>query len=807
MREEATSSFLHLLSVTDVAGWQIPSLLQKSKGVTAKLPALQRSAVWKPRQVEMLWDSLLNGFPVGSFLLTPFRKDLKTQNFLYEIAGLEAGNEAEYHLLDGQQRCNAISLAFINSWDTKITCSAALWIDLDTDDIADERRFVFRVVTRSHPWGYQRSDPSKTLEYQKRRKALSSYYQAYKWSHDDQEVVDGLFGTSTLIRHAWPWDARCPVPVPFLIDAVTQSPHSVWGILDKLMEERLPYWRALDSGDFQDICWKRRWSTLRDNPTAMMDGLCEGLHRLVRTDRSPSLLIPALILPRLITGAPSQEEDLAQSAGPTLDSIRQDPVETLFIRVNSAGTPLQGEELNYSILKSIWPGAQDVVETLSTGIMAPSRLVALISRLVVAKSSSDDKRPPAALDVTRFRRLVHGRDPQCRSFLASIQDYLSHGKGLFDLARKLLNLQCGDAHTYRLPPVVAADIARKSPEIFFIFLFWLDRLKDAGIDPTTFDQRVHRRLVGALTALSWFKEDEVLCGVLLWTRLQGLSGDNLQEMFSVGGLKSCISVGESGKLPLIPLLPPDLLKEAVELSLRGLRNGTNQRWQTWRWWDNFTESLPKSERVRSWYTRKVKEHDDEVDYRREAWPKFADRLWGMKEMVLYAQREWLVRWFSDFDPASPDQLEDTDRPWDFDHIHPQKYIYGKWNMPQILKDWHGSIGNLRAWPFELNRSDGETTPCSKLKDAGEESSRFFPTTTSCKKGPYKEVILASSIPLRDWSHWEASTPLTDPFPANYLAKPEDFGQCRVSLLNAITRRWIYLYKQWYDNLLIKDLFV
>lgn len=57
------------------------------------LPTVQRGFVWSPKQIEDLWDSLLRGYPVGAFVLSP----------------AEDGN---YHILDGQQRATAISLGF-----------------------------------------------------------------------------------------------------------------------------------------------------------------------------------------------------------------------------------------------------------------------------------------------------------------------------------------------------------------------------------------------------------------------------------------------------------------------------------------------------------------------------------------------------------------------------------------------------------------------------------------------------------------------------------------------------------------------
>ena len=61
------------------------------------IPALQRGLVWKPRQVELLWDSILRGFPIGSFLLSDI---------------VNNDGSGKYYLMDGQQRYNAISIGF-----------------------------------------------------------------------------------------------------------------------------------------------------------------------------------------------------------------------------------------------------------------------------------------------------------------------------------------------------------------------------------------------------------------------------------------------------------------------------------------------------------------------------------------------------------------------------------------------------------------------------------------------------------------------------------------------------------------------
>jgi hypothetical protein len=54
------------LSIIDIGAWQLKKLPTR-----ADRPALQRGAVWEHSQVEALWDSLVRGLPIGSFLLVP----------------------------------------------------------------------------------------------------------------------------------------------------------------------------------------------------------------------------------------------------------------------------------------------------------------------------------------------------------------------------------------------------------------------------------------------------------------------------------------------------------------------------------------------------------------------------------------------------------------------------------------------------------------------------------------------------------------------------------------------------------------
>jgi len=57
-----------------------------------EIPTIQRGFVWKPEQIAGLWDSLLRGFPIGSFMVRSKKSNC---------------NDVE--LIDGQQRGRSIA--------------------------------------------------------------------------------------------------------------------------------------------------------------------------------------------------------------------------------------------------------------------------------------------------------------------------------------------------------------------------------------------------------------------------------------------------------------------------------------------------------------------------------------------------------------------------------------------------------------------------------------------------------------------------------------------------------------------------
>lgn len=96
---------------------KIDKLLNRINSGDIKIPAFQRSYVWKQNQIIELLDSVLNNYPIGSVLLWNSSEKLRhTRN----IAGFKIpDNTEEYpvnYILDGQQRISSIYAVFANNY-------------------------------------------------------------------------------------------------------------------------------------------------------------------------------------------------------------------------------------------------------------------------------------------------------------------------------------------------------------------------------------------------------------------------------------------------------------------------------------------------------------------------------------------------------------------------------------------------------------------------------------------------------------------------------------------------------------------
>ena len=107
----------------------VRQLIMDRVGRDTFLPAIQREYVWSPYQVEMLFDSLLNGYPINSFLFWKIREEHKNDWASYDFirdydaekphnteTNLNGVNKDIYLVLDGQQRITSLYIGLRGSY-------------------------------------------------------------------------------------------------------------------------------------------------------------------------------------------------------------------------------------------------------------------------------------------------------------------------------------------------------------------------------------------------------------------------------------------------------------------------------------------------------------------------------------------------------------------------------------------------------------------------------------------------------------------------------------------------------------------
>lgn len=808
-----TNENVALLTLPMIASWQIDLIpANQTPQWVAELPALQRGTVWKPEQIENLWDSIIQGFPVGSFLLSPYDTDLGNQRFRHAT---KDALHPTHMLLDGQQRATGIALGFLNPWHNtppNEDVKSVLWVDLGSPPENRDVDFVFRVTTRSHPWGYSRSNPSERISQQQIRDSISAFKKA------SESSFNALKPHEIPLHAVWPWDADAPIPVSILIESLTlnngdieTSMKQVRSAINNLVFMNLP---KTDDGSLDR--YRNHWKSQHDCVCAAFDQDSD-LHKRLKNllsalnDRiGKKYVIPANIIPTHAlnkTGNNNQES--------------RSPVESLFIRINSAGTPLAGEELMYSLIKSAWIDAPTAIAKLTHRLATPARTALLASRLVRARhqrKSWDPKkgvdgeklRHPSTPSVDEFRRWMHGMNKDQPRFSEELKNYIQQeGLQVFEMAYKFLT-----EGPYGLPVVLANELAQKSQDVFFLLLCWLDRLNENGLNPlleSTVSKNNRRRVIGFLTALSWFSRSDSKPRAVdsIWHDLQTIDSKKLPKFFNRSHFLKTMAIDDRGRQHMIPLVSPDTLETALRKKILGYRGCKNtisgdesKIWKDWNWWSSLIDDGRPREidkELSPYFSKRESGGDESVSDRvRDSWGQFMDILYGNKSMLIYVQRDWINKWFPDFDPSLPEFIEDKNRPWDYDHIHPQNLLQGPnggtlRGLPRIMTDWHGSIGNLRAWPLEANRSDGDDSPSIKLKKATDEEKRYDINDDN--------KLDASFIDKRYFSrYWYNCTPQDGRGLNNDGAR-----KAQRALINAIIRRFLDIYRKWYEDLEVSTL--
>lgn len=687
----------HVLSLRQIAGWRVLGIQDSDSNIRASIPSLQRGLVWEAQQIEMLWDSLMRGFPIGSIVLS--EKGEIQKDKVNEISGKAIAGT--HHILDGQQRCYAIALGFNDPWGNSVEDQAVLWIDLKPEGQLPKnsvRKYLFRVTTKAHPWGFDHGDQSGTLSVEKIRKFFEK--------HESDEKPKNR----PLPEQSVPYDAGLPVPAFLLFK------HFKGGKLD---------WDAI-SGNTKLAelidCFSNKIEEISKNPEYIESGL-----RLVEQSRIVALQVPAGI-----------------------EGIEN--IEQIFQRLNGQGTPIDDEELTYSMIKAYWPDVESYLRDLPHHTTEP-RLIGMAVRVAL---TDEEGKMPAELGVNRIRNIFRPGQQENAKERDEYEAITGYFQNELKESLKWIDanlLYSSDTRAYGLPVYLRSSLAWSSRDVF-AWLMWL--AKQFDYKPIT-DDSINKKIIGLALSIHWFGVDKRAAVEYLLIK----KTDLLQADVSCANMKD-----DKDNLVIYRPVGVDVLrKDALPLDAQSSE-------ELLCGWKSFWEGVVNLDKDGK------KRLEDDAEARKKNYGYFMERLKANRELLIYVQRAYFDSKFGDFDPSNKLMWKGHNRPWDYDHILPSNklnatgYKDTAGDFHGVCKVWQQSIANLVAVDFAFNRSAQDVVNASDKYDSNKNA------LAKQLDGMFGNDIGAYVLELRDTKDFEKSK--------KFVVAARD--------------RLVRLYEEWYEKL-------
>lgn len=672
-------------TLKEISQWQKEVSREETK---ISLPSLQRGFVWKTNQIEALWDSIFRGYPIGAIMMS-------------------VDKENNRFLLDGQQRSTSIALGHFNPFDNNSrnyfslkTYKPSVWIDLNTKNVTDTQKFTFRCLTQSHPWGYQLKVNSSPLSMQDRRNANAFF-------NRDEKVERYTDLKSNQIN---PWDSKFPIPLAFVLEETTEN----------FIEFKL------------SIVNKAKALNIK---TKHSGNECVNFDEVTDEDLNKIYLgflnYKKLQIPEIAVCA-----EVLNESEENVENESQDP--TLFVRLNSAGTRISGEELIYSIYKASFPKIKDLIENIGASYIPPSKVIGIFSRLVACEQinyTSFQKE----FTVVNFRKKV-----QEEEFKKLLNKYIgteteSKANQLIENAIEILKKGMTN-----IPNVLIKQWVLTNIEMFYVLILYLNKY-----DFETLSNEEKNDIASTYIYTLWFNRDGKKIASSLFNSL--FKSESNSWKIALFNLNS--------ENLIIPVVTPKLLKENLERIV--IKRGVNF---------NHFEVIRTEELLDSEILKILQNDSEDTNMSNTNWDAFIHQLYRNKSMLLFAQRDYMNSKFKEFNQI--ENIDDTNRPWDWDHIYPDSWVYKKEGINQLVRGWVNCIGNFRALSYDDNRS---------------ENNHFSP-----KERFENDSIKEESFIKKDIEFWNQ---IDQTF---FRIRHDDPEKTKI-FLSAVINRMVNIYADWYEN--------
>jgi len=210
-------------------------------------------------------------------------------------------------------------------------------------------------------------------------------------------------------------------------------------------------------------------------------------------------------------------------------------------------------------------------------------------------------------------------------------------------------------------------------------------------------ERIQLKMVAKLLVFSWF---EFTNFQRLWKRIENVD-------FWEEPLNRLIWTDDVGGIQF--LIAPELLRAyyAQPIIEQMFLESNNNKWGLWK--EGVGDQIIQ-------YFNSIKATELDMDIANRYFWKFIGKIQYNRPLILFSQRSYINATFKDYNQI--DDMDDTNVPWDWDHIYPDSWVYNMKYCEQIIRDWNGTNGNFRAISLEQNRSESNAvSPKIRLEDA------------------------------------------------------------------------------------------
>jgi len=420
------------------------------------MPPLQRTAVWRPKQVLDLWDSLMRGLPIGAFYLVEHAAGahklvrLEANKKDNSPVKTQASTRAGFELLDGQQRVRALLAGAYGSDKGKL----CLWVDLGADNAGQSP--CLRATSKAQPFGYDGKSGGKLRMDQRRnaRRNIEPDPCRHPLRCGDRPAYDLDLFDGKITQDGTPTEQSRLEQPPRPYDATGKTIE-----LHRLL-----------------TAWRGR------SPSSAGDGVA-ALHRVLPEtwDDNNAQIDSAL---RALDGVFQRIEE-AQIALLRIDPDKfhnpKQTILTFFERIGAGGTPLYAEERLFSIYKHHVPEIRDAVDAIyckAGRVLPPTKIAAAALRIANASTKSPQYTVPSVVDfaeqmasnpASELRQKLDELIPNASDPTDDAEELLSNA---FKKIKDLLSHNCkGDA--FWMPDVVLAGLPA---ELWQVLVFWADQV-------------------------------------------------------------------------------------------------------------------------------------------------------------------------------------------------------------------------------------------------------------------------------------------------------------------------------------------